>query len=116
MADEQSADEPLADELQTAASLDPSGWDGFLAEREREIAELVQVDDASAVAEWSPPTDLGVMPAVFADRARRIVAAQTEALLVLAARRIDVSRQLSAVQSVPTVSLAQQPIYLDIAG
>lgn len=103
-------------------SAESDRWGEVLDELERDVAAAHSTErpgDVAAAAvltNWIAPADLGTLPAELAPRARAVLAAQAEALALLATRQRDVARQLAAVQSVPTPSLERQPIYLDFEG
>lgn len=65
---------------------------------------------------WQPPSLPGPLPAGARRRALALAAAQERVARRLEAARLDISRQLQAVSSVPGVGNPAGAVYLDVNG
>lgn len=88
-------------------------WSAILDGFEHDIAVAVSGGPA---ARWVPPTDAGPLPAALADRARRILDAQADAVAMLTRLKHDAGTQLSAIDAVPSGSASDRPLLLDVRG
>ncbi|WP_434614087.1 hypothetical protein [Arthrobacter sp. A5] len=79
---------------------------------ERESA----VQTANNATPWLPLADPGPIPAGLIGRARRLLAAQHDAVERLEAQLHETARHLAAVQSVPETIPTGRPVFLDVTG
>lgn len=68
------------------------------------------------VERWSPPLPTGTLPPEARQRAVALAAAQERVIRRLEEARLDVSRQLQAVSSVPGIGESSPAVYLDVNG
>ncbi|WP_159708740.1 hypothetical protein [Arthrobacter sp. 18067] len=88
-------------------------WSAILDGFERDIALAVSGGD---VPSWTPPVDAGPLPASLADRARRVLDAQADAVAILNRAKHDAGTQLGAIDAVPSGSVSDRPLLLDVRG
>ena len=93
-------------------------WAEVIAELEaatRDAGDLTTVTDAAADAAWTPPTDLGELPADLRERALALLADQRASLHDLGELHRETGRHLAAVRAVPSTR-QDQSVYLDVSG
>ena len=103
----------------------PSGasdtaWIAVLDQMEGDMARLRRsAQDSEELFElptgWSPPEDVGPLPAALGPRARVLFAEMQELSALLKDRRDETARQLRAIDSVPR-SGSQGAVYIDLLG
>jgi hypothetical protein len=81
----------------------------------RAALDVSTATDAAADVAWTPPTDLGPMPAELRERAAALVAEQRESLHTLNELQRETGRHLAAVRAVPSTR-QDQSVYLDVSG
>ena len=79
-------------------------------------APLHQPESALPVQRWSPPVLSGPLPPEARRRAMALSAAQERVAKRLEAAKQDVSRQLHALSTVPSLSSPSRAVYLDVQG
>ena len=79
-------------------------------------APLHQPESALPVQRWSPPVLSGPLPPEARRRAMALSAAQERVAKRLEAAKKDVSRQLHALSTVPSLSSPSRAVYLDVKG
>ena len=79
-------------------------------------APLRQPESALPVQRWSPPVLSGPLPPEARRRAMALSAAQERVAKRLEAAKKDVSRQLHALSTVPSLSSPSRAVYLDVKG
>jgi hypothetical protein len=102
---------------ETDASRD--GWLRALEELERELgAVLVSTGSTteSSITAWTPPGDLGPIPADLVERARELLAGQNELIAELEHSKRATAVQLAALRKMPTTRPTGASVYLDING
>lgn len=116
------AEEELVEE--ESPGRDISAWCAVLDQLEAGLGAAALHADVAArggdltVADtWTPPADLGPLPAELAGRARAMLAGQRELISELEETRQRVAKRLSIVRSVPSArSGAASAVYLDVTG
>ncbi|TVU59696.1 hypothetical protein FQP90_18520 [Paenarthrobacter nitroguajacolicus] len=93
--------------------MSPDPWSAILDGFERDIALAVS---GKVVPPWTPPLDAGPLPASLADRARRVLDAQADAVAILNRAKHDAGTQLSAIDAVPSGPGSDRPLLLDVRG
>ncbi|MEQ4568259.1 hypothetical protein [Paenarthrobacter sp. CAP02] len=88
-------------------------WSAILDGFEHDIARAVSGGPAGP---WAPPTDAGPLPAALAERARRVLDAQADAVAILSRLKHDAGTQLGAIDAVPSGSASDRPLLLDVRG
>ncbi|MEJ1116540.1 hypothetical protein WBN73_19745 [Paenarthrobacter sp. CCNWLY172] len=88
-------------------------WSAVLDGFERDIALAVS---GGAVPQWAPPVNAGPLPASLAERARRVLDAQSEAVAILNRVKHDAGTQLGAIDAVPSGAGSDRPLLLDVRG
>jgi hypothetical protein len=86
-------------------------WEDILDRMEQEVS-LAFAGEASG---WQPPAEPGPIPAELLPRAARILSAQQEAAVMLAATRATTGQHLAAIDSVPG-SARRPAALLDLQG
>lgn len=94
-----------------AATDQEAGWVEALDELEAALGVLA----AGGVAPWSPPVDLGPLPAALAGRARALQAGQLELIAELSAARRATAEHLAALRAIPAAPRDTAAVYLDVA-
>jgi len=79
-------------------------------------APLHQPESALPVQRWSPPVLSGPLPPEARRRAMALSAAQERVAKRLEAAKQDVSRQLHALSTVPSLNSPSRAVYLDVQG
>jgi hypothetical protein len=72
--------------------------------------------EATVAGAWTPPTNLGPIPAELVERARGVEAAQRAAVEHLEAAKATTARHLAAVQSVPEGRTSGRAVFLDVTS
>ncbi|MEI2276889.1 hypothetical protein OHC50_05330 [Paenarthrobacter ilicis] len=88
-------------------------WAGILDGFERDIALAVS---GGEVPSWTPPLEVGPLPAALADRARRVLDAQADAVAIIAGLKHDAGTQLGAIDAVRSGAGPDRPLLLDVRG
>lgn len=88
-------------------------WSAILDGFERDIALAVS---GGNVPSWTPPSDVGPLPASLAERARQVLDAQADAVAILNRVKHDAGTQLGAIDAVPSGSASDRPLLLDVRG
>lgn len=96
-----------------------AAWKAVLTELEDNLEAFRGPADVSEQARmlarnWTPPSDLGPLPAELAPRARLLAKAQDRAYVQLRGEARMNRRQAELIRSVPGPSSAA--VYLDVAG
>lgn len=96
-------------------------WASVLARMEADAAAAGRhtAGTASAVTParlWTPPQNLGPLPAELVQRARALEAAQRDAVERLEEAQRMTARHLAAVQSVPEGRATGRSVFLDVTG
>ena len=96
------------------------GWESVLADFEAHLGSAQNPDAHDVATEalepWTAPQDLGPLPARLAERADSILRAQRQALISLEQAKEDAAKHLAALDAIPSVRPALQPVYLDVEG
>jgi hypothetical protein len=87
----------------------------------REILDGFEADIALAVSggtpeSWTPPADVGPVPAELAERALRVADAQRETAAILAKTKADAAAHLEALDAVPGSLYSGHALLLDVRG
>jgi hypothetical protein len=87
----------------------------------REILDGFEADIALAVSggtpeSWTPPADVGPVPAELAERALRVADAQRETAAILAKTKADAAAHLEALDAVPGSRYSGHALLLDVRG
>jgi hypothetical protein len=87
----------------------------------REILDRFEADIALAVSggtpeSWTPPADVGPVPAELAERALRVADAQRETAAILAKTKADAAAHLEALDAVPGSRSSGHALLLDVRG
>jgi hypothetical protein len=78
-------------------------------------AALGAAASGNGATEWTPPGDLGPIPAGLQDRARQLLAGQREMIAELERSRRATATQLAAVRKIPGRPTGAS-VYLDTSG
>ncbi|MGL3805138.1 hypothetical protein ACSYDW_03495 [Paeniglutamicibacter sp. R2-26] len=108
----------MAEDAASGAS--DAAWTTVLDQMEGDVARLRRCAlDSEELFElpssWSPPENVGPLPAALGLRARALFAEMQELSAVLKERRDETARQLRAIDSVPR-SGTQGAVYIDLLG
>ncbi|MET1042650.1 MAG: hypothetical protein ABWX59_00855 [Microbacteriaceae bacterium] len=98
------------------AHYDQQAWEDLLQHLEAVAAAASRGEPEPMPESWSPPADLGPLPAELEARAWRLLHAQHAAISRLGDEQRAVARHLSAVRAVPAVQDAGRSVYLDVTG
>ena len=105
---------------QSALPENTSRWEAVLERLEEGVDAAVRAMEdphaAPRIELWSPPDDLGPLPAGLADRVRRLTEAQKLLLEKMAQRRDETGKQLEALRRVPGIGQPGRSLYLDVSG
>ncbi|MCX2749068.1 hypothetical protein OOZ51_14765 [Arthrobacter sp. MI7-26] len=88
-------------------------WSEILDRLEAGIAEAFVSGEP---APWNPPDEARPLPVELADRARRVLDAQLEAMAMLGKVRNDALAHLDALSTVPNTQSTARPLFLDVQG
>lgn len=79
------------------------------------ISALAELEDTleGVSNPWTPPDDLGPLPAELEERARDILERQRAAMTEIESSRAAIAEQLAAVRTLPTSLEQRESVYLD---
>ncbi|MFF2621665.1 hypothetical protein [Oerskovia jenensis] len=109
---------PAAQDAVAPAPVDPhADWSRVLDELAAMSAQAgpdAGGDVMDRLVRWSPPTDLGRLPAVLVDRALEVLAGHAHVVEHLHEALAENRRHVRALSAVPTVHDAPAAAYLDV--
>lgn len=89
-------------------------WHKVLDQLERDASAIESGD--RILTEWTPPDNIGPLPAELADRARHVKRRLDNAMSTLSRERDDTLAQLGALRKMPEPDHAARPVFLDVSA
>ena len=75
-----------------------------------------ETEAAAAATHWTPPQDLGPIPAELVERAREVEASQRAVVERLEEAKATTARHLAAIQSVREAKASGRAVFLDVTS